>query len=101
MSPRISTESVIDPIQAERSPGALGWRRRCSKARHIAPNIEITVCFMCLAQYIIHDSLTNRHMPSIRLTFPLLFKSIPRFPGRRELLLRPWGVRPCLLLQLE
>jgi hypothetical protein len=62
-SPKISTESLIDPIQAERSLGGLGLRTRSSKARHFAPNTEITVCFMCLAQHIIHDSLRNRDTP--------------------------------------
>src|SRR6266851_5971585 len=117
MSPKISTESFIDPIQADRSCtddggitsatgvpwrvmqiGFLVLRTRSSMARHFALNSEIAISSMRPPMVIIMDHSHNSGQP---LNSPLLLEPVQRFPCRRELLLRRRRLRPRLLLQLQ
>src|SRR6266851_862795 len=118
MSPKISTESFIDPIQADRSCtddggitsatgvpwrvmqiGFLVLRTRSSTARHFALNSEIAISSMKKPPMVI--IMDHGHNSGQPLSSALLLKPIPGLARRRKLLLRRRRLRPRLFLQLQ
>src|SRR5258708_15045425 len=106
MSPKISTESFIDPIQADRSGtddggitsatgvpwrvmqiGFLVLRTRSSTARHFAFNSGIAIFSMEKPPMVI--IMDHGHNSGQPLSSSLLLTPIPRLPRRPKLLLRP------------